>query len=324
LDASHVPGWGYFKILGNVILDIFSLTYLPVPSACTFQLCFSPLIPRSHKTTTNPYLQSYIHGGAWRDPLITPLTFLPTITHLLDSHSAHAEEHIAAFASLDYRLSAHPGFPQDVSSTPPQRFRNAKHPDHIQDVCAALAFLQKTYGIADRYILVGHSCGATLAFQTIMGIDGSTGASNSSPGSRFVAPCAIIGIAGIYDLRLLRDSHADVPAYQAFLHDAFGPDEAIWDRVSPARYEGFGEAWKAGGIGKVVALATSAGDELVDGEQLEAMKRRLGELTLGDGNVKVVMWDKRLEGAHDEIWERGEGIAEIVALVIKELVALRS
>ena len=76
---------------------------------------------------------------------------------------------IAGFASISYRLSAHPNHPQDPINTDPKDFQDAKHPGHIDDVEAALAFLQNTYGFGGRYILVGHSCGATLAFQAVMG-----------------------------------------------------------------------------------------------------------------------------------------------------------
>jgi pimeloyl-ACP methyl ester carboxylesterase len=274
-------------------------------------------------------IPSYVHGGAWRDPLITALTFLPTITCLLGSH---VEEHIAGFSSLDYRLSPHPSFPQDVSTTPPRRLRNAKHPDHIQDIRSSLTFLEKTYNIADRYILVGHSCGATLAFQTVMEIGDNIVATNlcpspPNPGPKPLLPSAIIGVAGIYDLRLLRNNHVQIPAYQTFLQDAFGPDEEVWDRVSPARRGKFKETWKIGGnqgrTARVVVLATSTEDEMIEGEQLVVMKRRMDELISADANLRVLVWDKKLKVTHDVIWERGEGIAELVALAIKELMALQ-
>jgi hypothetical protein len=105
----------------------------------------------------------YIHGGAWRDPNITYESFIPTIKHLVNRTTPMP---IAGFASIDYRLSAHPDFPQDAD-TPPEARREARHPDHIEDVCSALIYLICNHDIGFDYLLVGHSVGATLAFQVI-------------------------------------------------------------------------------------------------------------------------------------------------------------
>ncbi|KAJ5226957.1 uncharacterized protein N7469_006963 [Penicillium citrinum] len=201
----------------------------------------------------NGFWVIYIHGGAWRDPTITADSFEVTENILRKSPNLP----IAGYASISYRLSAHPNHPQD-ETTPAEELRSAKHPDHIRDVEAALAFLQNTYAFGDKYILVGHSCGATLAFQAVMGAvaghrevrfnggvnDTGTGAEtvSTSPGPlppRLTSqPIAIVGVAGIYDLRRLRDEHSGISAYREFMEGAFGGDELLWDTVSPAQMIG--------------------------------------------------------------------------------------
>jgi hypothetical protein len=75
---------------------------------------------------------------------------------------------IAGYASIDYRLSAHPAYPQDAGNTPKTSLREARHPDHLDDVCSAIVFLMDKFDFGSNYILVGHSCGASLSFQAVM------------------------------------------------------------------------------------------------------------------------------------------------------------
>ncbi|KAL3480274.1 hypothetical protein BJX99DRAFT_254864, partial [Aspergillus californicus] len=174
-----------------------------------------------------------IHGGAWRDPTQTSLSYLTPALNILSSSSASTSQRpkITGYASISYRLSAHPSHPQNPSTEPPATLRTAKHPDHITDIRLALSFLESKYRIGSRYVLAGHSCGATLAFQAVM-----VSLQGSDPRSRplYKLPMAILGMAGIYDLRLLRDSHVDISAYQEFIEGAFGGDEGVWDAASPA------------------------------------------------------------------------------------------
>jgi hypothetical protein len=176
-----------------------------------------------------------------------------------------------AFASLNYRLSAHPSYPQPSpqpqpqpplptssdqetgakAPTPETKYRNAKHPDHIQDITSGIHLLQQKYGFTENYILVGHSAGATLAFQAVMadlllipppppqlGInsglrgneasrDGVAPISTSTSTSilaPIVPPKAIIGVSGIYDLRRLYLDYAHIPVYGEILVGAFSED----------------------------------------------------------------------------------------------------
>ncbi|KAJ9297218.1 hypothetical protein DTO271G3_4511 [Paecilomyces variotii] len=260
----------------------------------------------------------YIHGGAWRDPTVTLSSFDLTQSILLKSTSVH-EKKISAFASIEYRLSPHPNFPQDPHTTPTRELRRARHPDHIHDVRAAITFLQTKYRFGDRYILVGHSCGATLAFQTVM---------DNLPGvdaMRLIKPKAIVGVEGIYDLRLLRDNYKQYNAYQEFLTGAFGPDEDLWDVVSPARASssssssfGIQRSWAEG---KLAVLAHSVDDELVDFAQLDAMYDAL-KVWEGEGNERRVVTMRDLHGLHNEVWSAGEELARVISVAVEELVRL--
>ncbi|KAE8364460.1 Alpha/Beta hydrolase protein [Aspergillus caelatus] len=253
-----------------------------------------------------------IHGGAWRDPNIDAINFSnPAISTLTTSPAyAHVLPHITAFASISYRLSPHPSHPQDQSSISPREYRSAKHPDHINDVQAAIAFLQRKYGFEERYILVGHSCGATLAFQSVMG--------------RFKAgishgPLAVVGLAGIYGLRLFRDTHKEISAYQEIVEGAFGDDEAAWDAVSPAVAKGADGVEGGWTEGRWAILAYSPEDSLVDASQREAMDDTLkGWWALQSEDKLRCAALMPLGGEHDECWEKGEGLAEAIGYAIEK------
>ncbi|APA13178.1 hypothetical protein sscle_10g079480 [Sclerotinia sclerotiorum 1980 UF-70] len=246
----------------------------------------------------------YIHGGAWRDPLVTSSSFVPTINRLL---SSSIKSKIASFVSINYRLSAHSSFPQDSSSVPKHTYRNAKHPDHLQDICSALSYLQSKYSIEDQYMLVGHSCGATLALQVLRGEEYARSCGISCESLKFKLPQYFLGAAGIYNLRLLRDTHPH-PAYNEFLTEAFGGDEKAWDEVSPARFPYF---MGIGGKKKVLAFATSPDDELVDEIQIDVMVKSVQGVADG---VVVKNLKGILKGTHNKIWETGN-----LAVAIEEL-----
>lgn len=191
----------------------------------------------------------------------------------------------------------------------PSEFRNAKHPDHIRDVEAALSLLQSKYGFGERYILVGHSCGATLSFQAVMG------SASVNP-----KPAAILGTAGIYDLRLLRDTYRDMPAWQEFIEGAFGSDESLWDAASPARVEGPNGVEGGWSAGRLAVLAHSPEDALVDATQGEAMRWNLSQWEKNQVQGKerrVVMLP--LKGLHDDPWEKGDQLARAISVTMEEL-----
>lgn len=222
---------------------------------------------------------------------------------------------IAGIASINYRLTAHPGFPQELDTVGAKHYRNAKHPDHIRDVQQALVLLQDKYGFGGRYILVGHSCGATLAFQTVM--------SNIHPqnGPAIPQPIAIIGVSGIYDLSLLVSSFAQQPIYREFIEDACGSEQA-WEEISPARNAettGVATTWKDG---RLAVLAHSVNDGLIDLPQLRAMEKGLGTWAgQGDKRRSLLVIDD-LRETHDDIWRHGTELANIISKTIEELSAL--
>jgi hypothetical protein len=174
-----------------------------------------------------------------------------------------------------------------------------------------ITFLQKKYGFGSRYILAGHSCGATLALQCLMRTQ-LFSPTALEPFATFQEPEAIVGVAGIYDLQLLRDRNSH-PAYQEFLTGAFGTDETAWNAVSPAEWGGKG--WENG---KMLALVSSTGDELVDPSQIELM----GEKSrVWDGGANVEVWKGMLGMGHDEIWSEGKGLGDVLGRVLNKFFA---
>ncbi|KAL4905839.1 hypothetical protein BDW74DRAFT_13438 [Aspergillus multicolor] len=271
--------------------------------------------------TENGYWVILIHGGAWRDPTQTSTTYLaPALRILSSSESLNSQsKHITGLASISYRLSAHPSHAQDTN-TIESHLRNAKHPEHINDIQLALSFLQTKYMFGERYVLVGHSCGATLAFQAVMrSLATNLEKDGEGHGDGYVAPLAILGMAGIYDLRLLRDSHSEISAYQEFIEGAFGKDEGVWDAASPGVVKGEEgvEGWKEG---RVVVLAHSDEDELCDVAQSEKMKEFFGEWGKKSEKREVQMLP--IKGKHDEAWEKGEELARGILFTIERLQSL--
>lgn len=140
-------------------------------------------------------------------------------------------------------------------------------------------------------------------------------------------PTAIVGVAGIYDLRQIVETHRDISEYRRFVEGAFGTDELLWNAVSPAQMvdsRGVEGGWKTG---RLVVLAHSKDDELVDQGQLETMREALRawegkkaqaskeELTSNDRRVQVLP----LTGEHDEAWSKGDELARAIKFAFEEL-----
>jgi len=171
------------------------------------------------------------------------------------------------------------------------------HPAHFDDIIAGIEYLQEKYGFGGSYVLVGHSVGATLAFQTCM--------RNFAPRT-FKIPDAIVGVAGIYNFPLLIANHSEDPAYREFVTEVFDADEDVWKAVSPAA-QNWDTVWRAGRFPRFVVLGWSTEDELVEEAQGKGMCEALGTgSSLAAAKVK-------LTGGHNEQW-MGEG----VAVTIKE------
>ncbi|KAK7535818.1 Alpha/Beta hydrolase protein [Phyllosticta citribraziliensis] len=252
----------------------------------------------------------YIHGGAWRDPLIAASSIQPTIAYLLRNNSPSLP-HIAGIASLHYRLSPYPTHPTHPTRLPPDTTaaalegRAVAHPAHRDDVLEALAALRRLYAVGSQrpFVLLGHSCGATLALQVLPHLE-EAGA----------LPRAVAGISGIYDVPRFAANHGDVPVYAEILAGAFGGDggsvddamRAAWAEASPVRVAPVLKRLQR------VVLAQSRVDGLVEWEQVELMRRAAEEAAAGVRTVDI-------KGQHDECWETGEGVALVVEKLLEGL-----
>ncbi|KAK0634492.1 Alpha/Beta hydrolase protein [Bombardia bombarda] len=249
----------------------------------------------------------FIHGGAWRDSKISASSFTPTATHLLRAVAAGSGSGtgaIAGLASLNYRLS--PRSIYDLLDSA----RTAKHPDHINDVLSGLAFLQRLGGATGTYVLAGHSCGATLSFQAVM--DPARWGLATVLAAK---PAVLVGLNGLYDLAGFIASppakYAHLrEAYAEFTRGAFGDDESVWKAACPATAESWPDEWKEG---KRVVLVESREDSLVPYDQLEEMRAYLRT------NSSLLVQEREATGDHDDVWEKGDRLAEILQEVISGL-----
>jgi hypothetical protein len=133
----------------------------------------------------------------------------------------------------------------------------------------------------------------------------------------FMEPEVIIGISGIYNLRLLRDSNSH-PAYQEFLSSAFGTSEDVWDTVSPGLWNGQAGENPAWALGKMLVLVSSSGDELVDISQIEGMAEMSENWQSKQcGKLRTEVWKDMLSIGHDEIWSGGLGMASVLERVLE-------
>ncbi|SMR42820.1 unnamed protein product [Zymoseptoria tritici ST99CH_3D1] len=277
----------------------------------TLQTC----IPRPTSSNDHSRLWIvYIHGGAWSDPLQSASTFDTAQSLLLASPTV---SHIAGFASINYRLSPAPSHRTDPSN-PADPARNARHPDHVNDVLKAILHLQETYRFAERYVLVGHSCGACLALQVAMKrYWGQQYAPTAGLEMNVVPPVAVLGIEGLYDLPALVKFHAAQPFYRGFVERAFGEGERAWAAASPAHAD-LRKSWEEG---KLVVIAHSREDELVEWEQPELMLRSLEEQGFrGTGSPRVRLLE--LRGKHDQVWEEGREVARAIEFTVEELLGI--
>ncbi|EPE07898.1 hypothetical protein F503_00620 [Ophiostoma piceae UAMH 11346] len=291
-----------------------------------------PVDERVPAEGSNRYFFIYIHGGAWRDPQQLTDTAVPSIKLLAANDSPYiGRDRIAGFASIGYRLSPHPNFPQDASSTPADELRAARHPDHINDVWAALAKLGEyekhakgspgDYIAHDRYIIYGHSCGGFLTYQLWMGAQATLSPSFGK------APPYIVGFEGIYDLRGLVDrggspAHGGGPgtgfavALLSIATGSFGDDRSAWDTASPGKYD-----WTtlpdAPGPKRLAVVAYSMEDELVDVGEIDTLEAALRH---GEASGKFSLAVARdLHGGHDDVHTDGHEIARVLTETVRQL-----
>ncbi|KAL8859465.1 MAG: hypothetical protein Q9178_004143 [Gyalolechia marmorata] len=142
----------------------FSIPYTHAPSPLQTLDLHTPTTPP--KSSKPSYTIIYIHGGAFRDPLITSQSLLPSLPFLFpppnpnsnsnpkfnpDSSNANSGgkrvHNIKALASLNYRLTPYPHHPTHPSSSTAnnnndeEEGRNAKWPDQVRDTLAAMRWI---------------------------------------------------------------------------------------------------------------------------------------------------------------------------------------
>jgi hypothetical protein len=340
LEEPNVPG----NTPGTtVIWHKASVPYLGAGKACALQT-LDIWIPASNPNTNPPNPRTlpspehggntwiiYLHGGAWRDPFITASSFTPAATNLLhrNNNKNNTTPKIAGLLSLNYRLSPHPSHP---ASDPADPARHAAHPDHIADVLAGLSFVHRLLrdtaaGKKWKWVLAGHSCGATLAFQAVMdpvrwGLGSEMGMETGMGGGGVVKPDAVVGFNGLYDLagfiRAPPEGYGHLrEGYREFVEGAFGKEEKVWGAVCPATAEG---GWVREWVGdgddgerkRRVVLVQSREDTLVSWRQLEVMQACLEREGRGRVDVRVL----EAEGEHNEIWQDGRRMAEVLWEVV--------
>ncbi|KAG5999415.1 hypothetical protein E4U54_001859 [Claviceps lovelessii] len=258
----------------------------------------------------------YIHGGAWRDPLVTSASFIPTLKSLSTAWLQSRKSPVA-FASISYSLSPYPHHPTHPSNRCDDS-RNASHPQHILDVLEAIHFLQSRAKFGNNYILAGHSCGATLAFQTAMN-PVRWGTDNAAKDD-IEAPLMVLGLNGLYDMPELIENPGGQhnqfrQLYEQFTRNAFGDDEDVWRDISPAFVENWAREWPDG---RRVMLVQGTQDDLVPYRQGERMRDSL----VGSKSDRLVVELVDGEGQHDEIWQKGILLAKLLTRAIDDVSGL--
>jgi kynurenine formamidase len=268
--------------------------------------------PLSESPTSKTIWVVFLHGGAWVDPAQDKTELRPAIDILL-GHEKRIER-IAGFASINYGLSPRPGYEDESEG---DKSRSARHPQHLQDVQKALRWLKRVYNVGGAgnngeydWIIVGHSCGATMAFQLAMKLLPLHDDSDAGFGPAIRKPLALVGLAGLYNLPALIHNHSDEPYYRAFVASAFGDDEKVWVEASPVN--GDPETILRGL--RAVIIGQSLDDGLVEMEQGRVMSEKLNDWQNAASVIEV-----RLEGTHDEIWQGGVGVVRGIEPVIERL-----
>ena len=211
------------------------------------------------------------------------------------------------------------------------------HPGHLDDVLKALEWLCIEKGMR-RYMLVGHSAGATLALQVLrvlLGGEASRYRAGAPPGGIESLgppppppplPEAIFCLEGIYDLPALASEY---PHYTSFISCAFGPPPSQpppptppphpWTNASPSSrlHQSIYKAYLQSGI---IHLFHSDQDELLSLSQLKLMDKCLTEAMGGNVAGKVVTMSEMC-GGHDEVLgnRRVFGVVERAVREVEEV-----
>jgi hypothetical protein len=130
-------------------------------------------------------------------------------------------------------------------------------------------------------------------------------------------PSAVVGFQGMYDLVGLNRRFNG--AYREMIAGAFGDDEEVWKRVSPAHFKGsYHESWSEAHRG-VMMLAYSAEDEWIDVAEIDAMEKRAKTGEPAPIHVRV---RKDLKGGHDAVAEDGRAVAQVLVETVSHLLEL--
>lgn len=185
-----------------------------------------------------------------------------------------------------------------------------------------------------KYILIGHSAGATLALQSLyFGYITTIGAGavylergndKSSLSPPPPSPQALICLEGIYAIPALVEEYPD---YIGLIEGAFGPPPVDneqkkthpWETASPTMdpiCNAIGKWFKEKVTGTIV-LVQSKNDELLSHRQTRLMERVLAEKFPAEGRVRVMIGDF---GGHDDVLKK-KVIWGIVDVVVLEVIA---
>ena len=181
---------------------------------------------------------------------------------------AHGEQYREAFLTNHDRLPDGPG-PTDMSK-----------------------LLEK------RYVVAGHSVGATMAVKTAESVRFSMGKTMPPP------PLAVVALAGIYNFPACRDAHpADAALYNEIFDGVLGPeDSGAWRKASILKF-------RAQPSTQLVVLGAGMQDALVEKGQLEWAKKMFVDFNFSPVGLSrkkqlgyVVM---EFEGGHDDLMKEG-------------------
>jgi arylformamidase len=155
-----------------------------------------------------------IHGGGWRNGDKRNAGMVRSkVPHFVGSGFV--------YISLNYRLSRNP---------------RVRHPDHVQDVAAALAWVHNHVarfgGDPERIFVMGHSAGAHLA--TLVAVNGRLLAAHGKPLSILKGAIALDTAA--YDIPRYVLELGARPQVRQMFELAFGKSESMWRDASPRHH----------------------------------------------------------------------------------------
>ena len=148
--------------------------------------------------------------------------------------------------------------------------------------------------------------------------------SSSLAAHPIVPPLALLAVEGLYDLPALIAYHADTPAYRDLVTNAFGSNPEVWAAASPAL--GLSSSSSSASHPqlpqpKLIALAHSRQDELVEWQQVDLMHaalKKAGGFDEVEGEAGRRLKLIELNGGHDDVWREGGGeLARAVSEVLQ-------